>query len=300
MEYNTRLANVRAQQALRRDETAVRVARERLRVFGVKSDGTEPEIKDGQVVGVRSDGTLSRDPNKPDDRAKPDPILPEGDDGGTISVMPVGISPDAELKSKDLPVSAYAIWAPFDGTILDRELIVPGVYVDTTHRIFTLADLSTVWVEVNIHESRYGALNRSHDAAISLATAAYPGRSFDAEVIYTGDLVDLKSRTVKLLARAANPERMLKPGMFVDVTLRLKGTRQAILIPEAAILTDDDSRLVFVRTGPEQFERRRVVTGTSDGDRVAILEGLNTGESVVVEGAFKLKSKAVRPSNPRP
>ena len=190
-------------------------------------------------------------------------------------------------------MSTYAIWAPFDGTVLDREQIVPGVYVDTTHRIFTMSDLSSVWVEVAIHESQYGALSRSQDAAVILSSPAYHGRQFPAEVIYTGDMVDPKSRTIKLLARE-NRDRALKPGMFVDVTLRLKGTLKAIVIPDAAIVSEDDHKIVFVQTGPERFERRVVVTGAYDGDKIAVLKGIEPGEKVVVEGAFKLKSKAVQ------
>jgi membrane fusion protein, heavy metal efflux system len=300
MEFNTRLANVRAQQALKRAETAVRVAREQLRVLGVRPDGTEPQIKDGHVVGVRSDGILPPGAGHKEPVAtKPEEILPETKKGEAVPVAPVGSAPDTDqgTKAQDLPVSAYAIWAPFDGTILDRELIVPGVFVDTTHRIFTLADLSTVWVEVNIHEGHYGALARSQDAELTIASPAYPGRTFKVEVIYTGDLVDPKSRTIKLLARADNSDRMLKPGMFVDVTMRLKGLRQAPLVPEEAVLNDDDGQVVYVQTGPERFERRQVVTGTSDGDKTAIITGLQTGEKVVVKGGFKLKSKATQHSD---
>src|SRR5205085_10722725 len=167
--------------------------------------------KDGKVVGVRGDGTLPAEPGHEEPAsANPEEILPEA-----VPVTPVGAatSNDQNAQPKDLPVSAYAIWAPFDGTVLDRELIVPGVFVDTTHRIFTLADLSTVSIEVAFHESRYGALNRSQDAALSLSSPAYPDRTFAAEVIYTGDLVDPTSRAIKLLARARNPDRLLKPGM---------------------------------------------------------------------------------------
>ena len=78
---------------------------------------------------------------------------PEDEDDA--AVKPVGAAADALPKPKDTPVSTYSIWAPFDGTILDREMIVPGVAVDTTHRIFTLANLSTVWVEASVHESDF-------------------------------------------------------------------------------------------------------------------------------------------------
>jgi multidrug efflux pump subunit AcrA (membrane-fusion protein) len=294
MEYTNKLANVRAQQTQQRAETALRVAREQLRVLGVRPDGTEPEIKDGKVVGVMSDGTLPIEPGKPEGTPKPPPILPEGQEENESAVMPVGAPTDADPKAKDLPVSAYALWAPFDGTVLDREQIVPGVYVDTTHRIFTLADLSSVWIEVAIHESRYGALSRSQDAEVLLTSPAYPGREFQAEVIYTGDMVDPKSRTIKLLARAENRDRALKPGMFVEVALHLKGAHPAIVIPDAALVTEGDHRVVFIQTGPEQFERRPVETGASDGRQVAVLKGIEAGEKVVVEGAFKLKSKALQ------
>jgi multidrug efflux pump subunit AcrA (membrane-fusion protein) len=294
MEYTNKLADTRAQQSLQRAETALRVAREQLRVLGVRADGTEPQIKDGKVVGVLADGSLPVEPGKTAESTKPAPIVPEGEPGDESAVTPVGASTDSDPRSRELPVSAYAIWAPFDGTVLDREQIVPGVYVDTTHRIFTLADLSSVWVEVAIHESGYGALGRSQDATVVLSSPAYPGRRFTAEVIYTGDMVDPKSRTIKLLARAGNSDRALKPGMFVEVALHLKGARQAIMIPDTALVTEGDHKIVFVQTGPERFERRPVDTGASDGERVAVLKGLDPGDTVVVTGSFKLKSKAVQ------
>jgi multidrug efflux pump subunit AcrA (membrane-fusion protein) len=293
MEYNNKLAYVRAQQTLQRAKTALRVAREQLRVLGVPPDGTEPEIKDGKVVGVRPDGTLPVETGGTAEAVKTEPMMVNASSAAVTAITPVGTPTDSDPKSRDLPVSTYAIWAPFEGTVLEREMIVPGVFVDTTHRIFTLADLSSVWIEVAIHESRYGALSRSRDAALALSSPAYPDRKFEAEVIYTGDLVDPKSRTIKLLARAQNPERLLKPGMFVEVALRLKGSHKAPLIPEAALLTESDHAIVFVQKGPEQFERRRVVAGASDGDKVAILRGLEPGEKVVVEGGFKLKSIAL-------
>jgi multidrug efflux pump subunit AcrA (membrane-fusion protein) len=292
LEVTNKRAKDIAERSLQRAETELRVASEQLRVLGLPPDGTEPEIKDGKVVGVQPDGSLPAVRHVGADPAKADAIL-EGDEGEGTSVTPVGAAGDAGATPKNLPVSTYAIWAPFDGTVLDRDQIVPGVYVDTTHRIFTLSDLSNVWVEVAIHESQYGALSRSRDAAVILSSPAYHGRQFPAEVIYTGDTVDPKSRTIKLLARAENRDRALKPGMFVDVSLRLKGALKAIMIPDAAIVSEDDHQIVFVQTGPEQFARRVVVTGASDGDKIAVLKGVEAGEKVVVEGAFKLKSKAV-------
>lgn len=217
----------------------------------------------------------------------------------------LGIDPETDMfrpdlvrqeksDSKQLPMSTFEIRAPFDGTILDREIIVPGVAVDKTHRIFTVANLSTVWIEANVHESQFALLARSGKAKISMSSPAYAGREFPGEVIYTGDLVDEKSRTVKLLARAENPHRMLKPGMFVEVKIRNNAGRKSVLIPDSAVLSDGPTSFVYIRTAPENFEFRKVVTGQSDGGMVEILGGVEPGTEVVTEGAFKLKAEAIR------
>jgi Cu(I)/Ag(I) efflux system membrane fusion protein len=244
-----RLADTRTQQERKQAETAVRVARARLRSLGIDPD---------------------HDPFRPDLEPK-----------------------DSSIVSK-LHISTFEIHAPFDGTILDREIIVPGVAVDTTHRIFTIANLSTVWVEANVHESQFSLLARSVKAGLTLTSPAYPGREFTGDVIYTGDLVDEKSRTVKLLARAENRHRMLKPGMYVEVRIRNNSGRKSVLIPDSAVLSDGKASFVYIRTGPTRFETRPVTTGQADGGQIEVLEGLEAGTEVVTEGAFKLKAESFR------
>ena len=127
MGFEVRLANTRAQQARKQAETAVRATQERLRILGVKPDGTEPEVEHGKVVGVQPDGTLPG-PGRSGNAAseKPETILPSEKPKSNLAVAPVGTLPCDEPKPHDGPVSTYSIWAPFDGTILDREMIVPG------------------------------------------------------------------------------------------------------------------------------------------------------------------------------
>jgi multidrug efflux pump subunit AcrA (membrane-fusion protein) len=281
MGYDARLANTRAQQAKKQAETAVRTAQERLRILGVKPDGTEPVVKGDNVVGVKPDGTLPASHqwgSAPSVRSET--ILPPEEGKGSLDV--------------EAPVSTYSIWAPFDGTILDREMIVPGVAVDMTHRIFTMANLATVWVEADIHESDFDSLARSRGGKIRFRSPAYPGREFEGEVTYTGDLVDEKSRRVKLLARAENPERLLKPGMFVEVQVLSPRGKTAPLIPAAALLTQGSRMIVYVRTGPDQFTRREVDVETPRGGTAVVRSGLEPGEEVVVEGGFKLKSLTIQ------
>jgi RND family efflux transporter MFP subunit len=198
-------------------------------------------------------------------------------------------SEPADDASDSPSISNYRLVAPFSGTVLDRAVLAPGIAVQEGASLFTLADLSTVWVEANIPEGAFGRLSGIRDASVELTSPAYPGRSFTGRVIYSGDLVDEKTRSVHLLARAENPDRALKPGMFVQVEVQA-GAHRVTMIPVTALLTEDELHLVFVRTGPDRFERREVKVGARDGDRVAILDGLTVGEEVVTEGAFKLKA----------
>lgn len=313
MSYMAGLSLRRAQQALRKAETATRVARARLRMFAVNPDGTLPAIKDGKVVGVGPDGTLAAlgadhehdapalQPDgtpagpsqaKEDDGGKPAPVAPIGSHHDLAA--PDGSSLAAASLSGDKPVSTYPVWAPFDGTIIDRMLIVPGVSVDLASRLFTLADLSTVWIEVHIHESNYGAIARGREGKVEFVSPAYPGETFEAEVLYTGDMVDAKTRSLRLMARAQNPQRKLKPGMFVDVTLRIPQDRPAVLVPSSALLSEGTEQYVFVQVGPERFERRQVVPGHVHDGQTEVVKGLAAGDAVVTQGVFKLKAQMLR------
>ena len=298
MGYEVKLENTRAQQTKRQAETAVRAARERLRILGVKPDGTEPRVEQGKVVGVDPDGTIpsndevaqTTDPNRPES------VLPPRDDSGKVAVQPVGASANPRTHAEDSPVSTYSIWAPFDGTILDREMIVPGVAVDITHRIFTMANLDDVWVEASVHEGDFAMLDqlRANGGHIQFETPAYPGRTFDGAMIYSGDLVEEQSRTVKVLARADNRDRLLRPGMFVEVEVLSPRNQDVARIPASAMLTEGNIHYVYVKTGPDRFERRDVEAETPRDEEVTIRSGLNAGEEVVVEGGYKLKALAVQ------
>lgn len=289
--YESRLEYTRAHQALKQADASVRAAQERLRILGVKPDGTEPKVEGGKVVEVASDGTIASQgqaEGKPAAPANPESILP-GEESSAVE--PVGAHPNV-TRPKDTPVSTYSIWAPFDGTVLDREMIVPGVAVDTTHRIFTLANMETVWVEASVPESDFDKLARSQGGKVLFRSPAYPGRTFEGRVIYSGDLVEEKSRTIKLLAEANNSERLLKPGMFVDVEVMSRRVTPAARIPASALLIQGSRSFVYVKAGPDRFEPREVVADEPQGDTAIILSGLAPGEEVVAEGASKLRAIA--------
>jgi cobalt-zinc-cadmium efflux system membrane fusion protein len=261
-EYRSRLELAKARQAVKQAETAVRVAQERLRILGIGPAESTFEPKRSPKLAAADTAASSV---------------------GAVS-----------LDTADVPISAYALRAPFDATILERETLATGVYVDTTRHIFTLANLSTVWVEANVHEGDFGMLSNRRGARVRFRSPAYPQREFEGEVIYTGDLVDEKSRTVKLLARAKNPGRMLKPGMFVEVKIINPDPRPAVQVPAAALLTDGEKTFVFVMTAPDRFERRDIDVEAAEAGRVTVVNGLRPGDQLVVAGGYKIKAEAVR------
>ena len=292
MGFQARLANIRAQQARRQAETAVRAARERLRILGVDPEESERTFWD----------TIRPSPDRlarSESGTRDDPASPSGEASQTGKGVGSPEQRDWAAASGAL-VSTYSIWAPFDGTILDREMIVPGVAVDKTHRIFTLADLSSVYIEAYVHEHDFGKLIQSQGGKIRVRARAYPSQVFEGEVIYTGDLVDPESRSVKLLALAPNPDRLLKPGMFVDVEIFSPKKSLGVQIPASALLGRGSRSFVFVRVSTDRFELREVDAEAPSSGMALVRAGLNPGIEVVVEGAYKLKALASRGATSEP
>lgn len=288
MGYETNLANVRAQQALRQAETSVLVSREKLQVLGVDPDEDDyiPKTLRQQHISAEAAPTKA-----PEDAGSKESVL------NVAEAMSVGSGPAKGADPKPLPeepASLYRLKAPFAGTILDRELVVPGVAVDVTHRIFTLANLEHVWVEANINPNNLPYVQDDENVSITFDCDAYPKKQFSARLLYTGDLVVEKTQTVTLLARAENPERLLKPGMYIDVALSVRSQEQVPSVPSDALLSDDERWIAFVRTGPEEFEMRDVTTRRVGEERTAVSTGLKPGEEVVTKGAFKLKAEWIR------
>jgi RND family efflux transporter MFP subunit len=279
MAYEVTLDYTLARQRLREARTAVKVELETLRVLNAS-----PE----EILRQFESGELTRD-------------APEGTPETTLrQAAEQAIDPSREVErlrreEGETPVSTYDIRAPFSGTILERGRIVPGVVIDGQERLFTMADLGEVWVEAHVHEGDFSLLRRAEGGTVRFTAAAYPGRAFEGRVLYTGDLVDDKSRTIRMIAQADNPDRLLKPGMFVEIRVRAEDPEELPLAPSSAILTEGDERLVFVQTGPERFERRVIRAGQRDEqeDVVAVLDGLDPGDRVVVAGAYELKAELI-------
>jgi cobalt-zinc-cadmium efflux system membrane fusion protein len=126
---------------------------------------------------------------------------------------------------------------------------------------------------------------------VSIVNEAWPNRTFTAKVFYTGEIMDEKTRTIALRAIAENSDRLLKPGMFVNVVIPGIQSGSAMTVPDEAIQEHEGKKFVFVQVQDTQFDRREVQLGQKAQGRTVILKGIGPKDQVVVQGAFVLKSR---------
>lgn len=193
------------------------------------------------------------------------------------------------------------IAAPLGGTVLERQ-IADGMYVETGQPLFTLADLSRVWVMLDVYESDLPWLVTGQN--VDFSSEAHPGKSFRGKVVFVDPVFSEGSRSVRVRVEMPNPEARFKPGMLVrgvirpDVGRLMKTAKESgsrpLMIPASAPLLTGRRALVYVQVpGNEQptFEPRQVELGPRAGDWYLVRAGLAEGELVVVHGAFKIDSE---------
>lgn len=182
------------------------------------------------------------------------------------------------------------ISSAISGVVLEKA-VSQGEVVGPDKVLFTVADLSTLWVVIDIFEKDISHIHKGTAAKISLT--AFPDKEFRGTVSLISDVLDEKTRTVKARVNVDNTSGILKPGMFATVTVDTAKdrTQKAIAIPESAVLLEGSTRYVFVQIGPEKFKRREITVLRTFGKKVEVIEGLNEGETIVAKGAFTLKSE---------
>lgn len=179
--------------------------------------------------------------------------------------------------------------SPIGGVITEKHAIV-GELSDPSRSLYTVADLSSVWVLVDIHEKDLAKVRRGQAATVSFG--AFPDLKFKGRITYIADLVHEATRTVKARVEVANPGRKLKPEMFATVELALAADSPTVLaVPEDAVQEMDGRKLVFVAETDTEFEPRAVELGRASSGMVEVVSGLKEGERYAVKGAFTLKSE---------
>ena len=182
------------------------------------------------------------------------------------------------------------IRAPFAGVVIKAQT-APGDVFDADRELFSIADLSHVWVQAEVYEQDLGRVKVGQPAVITVDT--YPGEKFQGQVTYLGDILDPQTRTARVRCEVANPGIRLKLDMFASIELPTHFNRRALVVPASAIQHLNGNSVVFIRKTPTGFEVRPVKTGKTLEEETEIQSGLQEGEQAVSVGSFHLKSVAL-------
>ena len=199
--------------------------------------------------------------------------------------------PESEIRKLETTGKAVAdltFNSPVSGYITERNAL-PNMYVQPETRLYTVADLSTVWVNANLFQNDLGKIKPGDYAAITVD--AYPGRTFSGRVSEILPQVDMNTRTARVRIVLPNSGLKLMPGMFVNVDLKIPLGRQ-LVIPSSAVLHSGTKQVVFVSRGEGNFDPREVQTGEQAGDKIIVTRGLKSGETIVSSANFLIDSES--------
>jgi Cu(I)/Ag(I) efflux system membrane fusion protein len=204
--------------------------------------------------------------------------------------------PDGELRTMeraDKPSERARIRTPFGGTVIER-LATQGSYVETGSGLYRVANLSTLWVQLDAYESDLPLLKAGQE--VRLRVEALPGEEFRGRVTFVDPVLDPQTRTARVRIEVKNQDRRLRPGMFVEASVRSNGAGESgqeapLVIPATAPLFTGRRSVVYVELEDAEgstYEARVVTLGPRMGELYPVLAGLDEGERVVVHGAFAI------------
>ena len=182
----------------------------------------------------------------------------------------------------------YALRAPFDGTVIEKNITL-GERLGEDADVFTVANLASVWVDLDVYQKDLPYVKAGQKVSIS----AGPGvPEAEGAIAYVAPIVAEQTRTALARVVLPNPDGHMRPGLFVTARVDVSEVEVPVLIPKAAVQTIDGESVVFVPTD-EGFDPRPIRIGRANKTHVEVLSGLEPGRRYVVEGAFELKAKIV-------
>ncbi|GLI39506.1 efflux RND transporter periplasmic adaptor subunit [Geobacter hydrogenophilus] len=194
----------------------------------------------------------------------------------------------AELEKAGKPNIKLPIYTPLSGVVIEK-MMQQGQYVNTGEVLFNIADLSKVWVEVEVYENEFPNIHIGQQ--VEIRSQSFPGKPFSGKIAYIYPFLDPKTRTVKARVEMDNPGMRLKPDMFVNAIIKVPlGT--SIVVPVTAVIDTGKRQVVWVEGQPGMFEPRDVQVGQKTDDKVQILSGLKAGEKVAVSGGYLIDSES--------
>jgi len=180
------------------------------------------------------------------------------------------------------------LFSPVSGVVVEKQILA-GQAVQPGQKLYTIADLSTVWIEAELREADAGSLREGDIASIDFA--AFPGRPLRGRVEYVYPTLQQQARTLKARLSIPNSDGRLKPGMYATIRFEAAG-RRALTVPVSAILQTGERKIVFVDLGSGKVMPQEVEIGRTAGEYAEVLFGLEPGQRVVTSAQYLLDSES--------
>ena len=193
------------------------------------------------------------------------------------------------IESTGSPQKTLTLRAPASGAVIEKNVVV-GSRIMPGMDLYTIADLSRVWLEVEVFEKDLSLVRLGQHGVVLFD--AYPGEEFDGLVAYVYPTVSVEARTGRVRLELANPGLRLRPGMYASVELHLAGPQEALLVPRGAVLQTGERSVVFTRGPDGSLTPRDVVVGLLAGSDIEILGGLAHGDVVVSSANFLIDAES--------
>ena len=207
-----------------------------------------------------------------------------------LKVLGMPKSAISRLASTRRVNSISSINSTLDGVVIERK-VTSGQVVQPADKLYTVADLSHVWLVAEVTEVDAALVKKGEMAQAEIP--ALGGKRFEGQLIYIADTVDPDRRTVMVRMDMDNKERMLKPEMLASMLIMGK-SRPWLVVPAAAVVREENKDYVFVQLDAKRFQLRPVLLGQETNGFFPVLEGIKIGERIVTEGAFHLNNERKR------
>jgi len=181
------------------------------------------------------------------------------------------------------------LYASASGSVVERK-VTQGQYVNAGDTLFTVADLSQVWIKADVYEDQLPQIRRGQE--VEITSEALPNRTLYGHVDFIEPEASPQTRTVPVHVHVANPGMRLLPGMYINATFISRAATESIVVPRSAVLDTGTRKIVYLARPNGAFEAREVAVGTPTDDLFPVTSGLERGDKVVLSGNFLIDSQA--------
>ncbi len=193
-----------------------------------------------------------------------------------------------EIASSARPQIELPIYSTVSGIVTERK-VTQGQYVNPGEVLFTVTDLSTIWVKADVYQPDLPSVHTGQQ--VEITSDSLPGTTLRGRVGFLDTSINPQTRTASARIQVPNPSMRLRPGMFVQVKFSAPAGRDVLAIPRSAVLDTGMRKFVYVAKGNGEFEGRQVQLGPAGADNYPVLAGLKEGERIVSQGSFLIDSQ---------